>query len=185
MEVEGANAVIDMKLVIADVSVLFDLFHIKALKEFFELDFEICTTIYVFNEIVLQEQIDGFELYSNSGQLKILELLPEEEEFVYNFRSKRNLRSIPDKTLLWKSMQMRCILLTCDYKLRKEGEDNGIEVHGSIWVVSELVSQMIIGEQKAIEYLEHLKTVNNRLPIAGIDEIIVRFKSELMKPKSK
>ena len=62
-----------MKLVIADVSVLFDLFHIKALKEFFELDFEICTTIYVFNEIVLQEQIDGFELYTNSGQLKILE----------------------------------------------------------------------------------------------------------------
>jgi hypothetical protein len=44
---------------------------------------------------------------------------------------------------------------------------------------------MIIAEQKAIEYLEHLKTVNNRLPIAGIDEIIVRFKSELMKPKSK
>jgi len=76
VEVEGANAVIDMKLVIADVSVLFDLFHIKALKDFFVLDFEICTTIFVFNEIVLEQQIDEFEVYTNSGQLKILELLP-------------------------------------------------------------------------------------------------------------
>lgn len=185
MEVEGANAANDMKLVIADVSVLFDLFHIKALKDFFALDFEICTTIYVFNEIVFQEQINEFELYTNSGQLKILDLLPEEEEFIYNFKSKRSLRSIPDKTLLWKSMQMRCILLTCDDKLRKEGEGNGVEVHGSIWVVLELESQMIIGKQKAIDYLVHLKTVNNRLPVAGIDDVIVRFKSELRKPKSK
>jgi hypothetical protein len=76
-------------------------------------------------------------------------------------------------------------LLTCDDKLRKEGEGNGVEVHGSIWVVLELESQMIIGKQKAIDYLVHLKTVNNRLPIAGIDDVIVRFKSELRKPKSK
>ena len=46
-----------MKLVITDVSVLFDLFHIKILSEFFALDFEIYITIFVYNEIVNQEQI--------------------------------------------------------------------------------------------------------------------------------
>ncbi len=35
-----------MKLVIADVSVLFDLFHIKVLSEFFDLDIEIFITLF-------------------------------------------------------------------------------------------------------------------------------------------
>ncbi len=41
-----------MRLVITDVSVLFDIYHIRALPEFFALDFEICTTDFVRNEIL-------------------------------------------------------------------------------------------------------------------------------------
>ena len=83
-----------MKLVITDVSVLFDLFHIKILSEFFALDFEIYITIFVYNEIVNQEQIKEFEEFRQTGKLIILDLSQEEEEQVVNFKTKRNLKSI-------------------------------------------------------------------------------------------
>jgi predicted nucleic acid-binding protein len=165
-----------MKLIITDVSVLFDLFHIKVLPEFFALDIEICTTIFVYNEIVQQEQIQEFEIFKSTQKLTVLDLLPEEEEQVLNFKLKRNLKSISDKTMLWKAIQLKCPLLTCDDKLRKEAIDNGIEVHGSIWVITELTKQKIINNLKAIELLEQLKKVNTRLPLDEIDKIIKRLK---------
>jgi predicted nucleic acid-binding protein len=165
-----------MKLIITDVSVLFDLFHIKVLPEFFALDVEICTTIFVYNEIVQQEQIQEFETFKRTQKLTVLDLLPEEEEQVLNFKLKRNLKSIPDKTMLWKAIQLKCPLLTCDDKLRREAIDNGIEVHGSIWVVTELAGQKIISSLKAIELLEQLKKINSRLPLDEIDKIIKRLK---------
>ncbi|MDQ3140897.1 MAG: PIN domain-containing protein [Bacteroidota bacterium] len=111
-----------MKLIITDVSVLFDLYYIKVLPEFFALNVKICTTIFVYNEIVQQEQIQEFETFKQTQKLTILDLLPEEEEQVLNFKLKRNLKSIPDKTMLWKAIQLKCPLLTCDEKLRKEDQ---------------------------------------------------------------
>lgn len=165
-----------MKLIITDVSVLFDLYHIKVLPEFFALDVEICTTIFVYNEIVQQEQIQEFETFKRTQKLTVLDLLPEEEEQVLNFKLKRNLKSIPDKTMLWKAIQLKCPLLTCDDKLRREAIENDIEVHGSIWVVTELVKQNIINNLKAIELLGQLKKINTRLPFDEIDKIIKRLK---------
>jgi predicted nucleic acid-binding protein len=167
-----------MKLIITDVSVLFDLYQIKVLPEFFALDVEICTTIFVYNEVVKQNQIEEFETFERTKKLNILDLLPEEQDEVIKFKTKRNLKSIPDKTMLWKAIQLRCPLLTCDDKLRKEAIDNGIEVHGSIWVLTELQNKKIIDKKKTIELLEELKTVNTRLPFDEIDKIIKQLKMD-------
>jgi predicted nucleic acid-binding protein len=167
-----------MKLIITDVSVLFDLYQIKVLPEFFALDVEICTTIFVYNEVVKQNQIEEFETFKRTKKLNILDLLPEEQDEVIKFKTKRNLKSIPDKTMLWKAIQLQCPLLTCDDKLRKEAIDNGIEVHGSIWVLTELQNKKIIDKKKTIELLEELKTVNTRLPFDEIDKIIKQLKMD-------
>lgn len=167
-----------MKLIITDVSVLFDLFHIKVLPEFFALNVEICTTAFVYNEIVLEEQIEEFEMFKRTQKLTVIDLTEEEQEQVVNFKLKRNLKSIPDKTMLWKAIQLKCALLTCDEKLRKEAAENGVEVHGSVWVVVQLEKQEIIDRLKAIELLELLKKVNTRLPFDEIDKIIKRLKLE-------
>lgn len=172
MEPPATNAIDGMKLIITDVSVLFDLFQINILPKFFELDFEICTTIFVYNEIVQQEQLIEFEEYKLSKKITVLELSSDEVDEVVGFKTKRNLKSIPDKTILWKAIQLNCPLLTCDFKLKKEALDNGIEVHGSIWVVTELARQKIIEKNQTILLLERLKVINNRLPITEIDKII-------------
>ena len=40
-----------MKIVITDTNILFDVIKIGALPEFFSLDYEICTTVFVMQEI--------------------------------------------------------------------------------------------------------------------------------------
>lgn len=68
-----------MKLIITDVSVLFDLYQIKVLSDFFKLDLEICITIFVYNEILKEEQMAEFEVLKANKKLSILDLTKEEE----------------------------------------------------------------------------------------------------------
>lgn len=165
-----------MRLVITDVSVFFDIYHIRALPEFFALDFEVCTTDFVRKEILQEEQREEFEIYIRSNQLMIIHLTPDEVEEVKAFETKRFFKTLPDKTVLWKAVQLKCTLLTGDKKLRSEAEDNCIEVHGSIWVVQMIVEAKLITAAKGIELLEKLKIVNDGLPKDEIDKLIKRLK---------
>ena len=71
---------------------------------------------------------------------------------------------------------MDCPLLTGDKKLRLEAEDQGIEVHGTIWVIESLVENEMISKAKGIQLLESLKHVNSSLPFDEIDMLIRRLK---------
>lgn len=166
-----------MKLIITDVSVLFDLYQLEILPEFFALKAEISTTSFVYNEIVIANQVIEFEVYKRSQKLNVIMLTDEEQDAVNQFTTKRSLKSLPDKTMLWKSIQLNCALLTCDRKLKLEAKEHGIEVHGSIWVIEKLEEENILDKSKAIALLEKLKTVNDRLPMEEIDRLIKKFKT--------
>ena len=58
-----------MKLIITDSSVFFDIIKIKALTEFFALNFEICTTDFVKEEILESEQREQIEIFIQSKKL--------------------------------------------------------------------------------------------------------------------
>jgi predicted nucleic acid-binding protein len=165
-----------MKLIITDVSVLFDLFQLEILPEFFALRAEISITSFVYNEILVANQVVEFEVYKRTKKLNVIILSDEEQEAVTRFATKRNLKSLPDKTMLWKSIQLNCALLTCDKKLKSEAKEHGVEVHGSIWVIEKLVEQNVLDHSKAIALLDQLKTVNDRLPMEEIDKVINKLK---------
>ena len=165
-----------MKLIITDVSVLFDLYQLELLPEFFALKAEISTTSFVYNEIVVSNQIVEFEVYKRAQKLNVIVLTEEDQEAVSQFATKRNLKSLPDKTMLWKSVQLKCALLTCDKKLKIEAKEHGIEVHGSIWVIEKLVEENILDSTKAISVLNVLKTLNDRLTLDEIDKLIKKLR---------
>ncbi len=165
-----------MKVVVTDVSVLFDLFEVKVLQEFFALKWEIYTTDFVYNEIIQTDQKEAFETFRGNHRLKILSFTTDEVRAVQNFKTNLSIRSIADKTILWKALQMQSILLTCDDKLRREAEVHSIEVHGSIWVIEQLVVNGIAKKAEGICLLEELKTTNSRLPIDIIDNLIRNWK---------
>jgi predicted nucleic acid-binding protein len=165
-----------MKLIITDTNVFFDIIEIRALPEFFALDYEICTTDFVIHEILKSNQKAEIESFIRAKKLKTIHLDADEVESVLNFQTKRLFKGITDKTVLWKSIELKCPLLTGDKKLRKEAEDWGIEVHGSIWVISELITQFIISDKEGIILFEALKDVNGSLPHEEIDKLIKQLK---------
>jgi len=165
-----------MKLFITDTNVFFDLMNIEALPEFFGLDFEICTTDFVVNEILRLEQAEQIQNFIQSKQLSVFSFSSDEIDEVVNLKTKRMLRRIADKSVLWKALQLKCKLLTGDKSLRSEAEENGLEVHGSIWVVMKIVDAKLLSAEKGIELYEKLKIVNDSLPKEEIEKLIKKLK---------
>lgn len=112
-----------MKLIVTDTNVFFDLMSIEVLPDFFGLDYEICTTDFVLNEISRIDQKEQIQHFIRSKQLIIHKLSPTEIDEVVNLITKRNLRRITDKSVLWKALQLDCRLLTGDKNLRYEAEE--------------------------------------------------------------
>ncbi len=166
-----------MKLFITDSNVFFDLMNIEALPEFFGLDFEICTTDFVVDEILRLEQAEQIQNCIRSKQLTVFNFSADEIDEVVNLKTKRTLRRIADKSVLWKALQLKCKLLTGDKSLRSEAEENGLEVHGSIWVVMMIIEAKLLSTAKGIELYEKLKIVNDSLPKEEIEKLIRKLKS--------
>ncbi|MBI1224738.1 MAG: hypothetical protein GC192_05840 [Bacteroidetes bacterium] len=166
-----------MKILVTDTNVFFDLMNIQALPEFFGLDFEICTTDFVVNEILRLEQAEQIKNFIRSKQLTVFSFSGDEIEEIVNLKTKRNLRRIADKSVLWKALQLKCTLLTGDKSLRNEAEENGLEVHGSIWAVAMILEAELLSNSKGIELFEKLKIVNPGLPVDEIEKLIMKLKS--------
>ena len=133
-----------MRLIIIDTNVLFDIIKIGALPEFFSLDFEICTTVFVIAEIKPSPQKEMVETFIRAKKLTVFEFSSDEIEEVGSFNTGLDLRRFTDKSLIWKSLQLNCPLITGDKKMREIAENMGLEVHGSIWVMDELISSDLI-----------------------------------------
>ncbi len=101
----------------------------------------------------------------------------DEIDEVVNLKTKRTLQRIADKSVLWQALQLKCKLLTGDKSLRSEAEENGLEVHGSIWVVMMIIEAKLLSTAKGIELYEKLKIVNDSLPKEEIEKLIRKLKS--------
>lgn len=165
-----------MKIIITDTNVFFDIIGIDALPEFFALDREIFTTDFVIKEILESEQQLQIESFIRAQRLQVFKFTPDELNEINNFKTHRFFKGITDKSVLWKSYQLKCTLLTGDKKIRNEAQDLNLEVHGSIWVIKELVDRQIIPKTKGAVLLERLKLINSSLPHEEIDRLIKQLK---------
>ena len=176
MEIQGTISFNVMKIIITDTNVFFDVISIKALPEFFALDYEICTTDFVVNEILQSDQKELINSFIRSRKLSILQLSEEDIEEIKAFKTVRFFKGITDKTVLWKAIKLKCTLLTGDKKLKKEAEDHKIEVHGSIWVINQLIEVKIITKVEGIKLLEMLMDINGSLPHDEIEKFMKFYK---------
>jgi len=81
-----------MKLIVTDTNVFFDMMSIEVLPDFFGLDYEICTTNFVVNEIIRIDQAEQIQNFIRSKQLIVYKLSSDEIEEVVNLKTKRTLR---------------------------------------------------------------------------------------------
>jgi predicted nucleic acid-binding protein len=59
---------------------------------------------------------------------------------------------------------LRVCLLTGDRRLREAAEQEGVEVHGTLWLLDQMVEQEIIAARDAAEALERMQSQGRRLP---------------------
>lgn len=167
-----------MTLLITDTNIFFDIIGIGALPEFLSLDYEICTTIFVIQEIRQSDQQEAIEVFIRAKKLTIIEFESDEIGEIEEFKTSKNFKGITDKSVLWKSLKLNCPLLTGDRKLRSEAVNQGVEAHGTIWVIEKLVEKNLIDMAKGIHLLETLKQVNSSLPFDEIDKLIKKYRKE-------
>ena len=159
-----------MTIIITDTNVFIDLIQSGVLSHFFQLNYEICTTDLVVEEIKLPAQQQQLATYTANGKLKVLMLDSAEIREAIELPTECNLRRITDKSVLLKAIYLQCMVLSGDGDLRKECTRHGLEVHGSLWVIRELWIARLVEQERLLTALDALER-NTRLPITEMEKL--------------
>lgn len=60
--------------------------------------------------------------------------------------------------------------------MRDIAEKMGVEVHGSLWVINELIAKELITDEKALTLIEGLRKTNDWLPKNEVEKMIIILK---------
>jgi predicted nucleic acid-binding protein len=165
-----------MKLLITDTNVFIDIIRLDKINEFLELSQEIHTTQFVINELK-PNQKEALSIFENN-KLIIKSFEADEVLEIFKMKVTRNnvSKRIADRSVLYYATNREGILISGDKNLKKEAQEKGLEVHGTIWIISEMFRQNILGLTNTISTLEELKEINPFLPIEEINLIIKEIK---------
>ena len=160
-----------MIIVVDDACFLIDLIDVGLLDEFFQLGFQPHITPSVLAELEgddyekpVRESIKQQKLFlhnlSEHDQSKILHLMEDHS----------SLLSEPDCSCLYLARKIQATILTCEKLLTKTAKSLNIAVHGSLWVMDQLIASSIITKKTAHRKLTKLMSINDRMPKAECEK---------------
>ena len=159
-----------MTIIITDTNVFIDLINSGAINHFFQLNYDICTTDLVVEEVKIPEQQRQLEFYRENGSLKIISLDSGEIRDAVQLSTQWQLKGIVDKSVLLKAIHLQCVVLSGDGNLRKECQLRGLEVHGTLWVIREIWTSELAEPEHLLEMLEALGR-NTWLPTKELEKL--------------
>jgi predicted nucleic acid-binding protein len=166
-------------IVVSDTNVFIDLISIGLQEQFFQLPMEIHTTDMVVFEVKRRGQSDIMKDLIKRCCIKVKTHTPEEMLPFFQSEHKRYNLSPADYSVLTYSKNNSYVLLTGDGNLRKVALSEGVEVHGTIYVVAEMVEHHILTELQGAMKLEMLLGNNQRLPKSIINRLIEKWRGSL------
>ena len=114
-------------------SVFLDMLSVDSLPQIFELNLKITTVDFVLSEINQKDQADQLNYFVKSKKLEVYRFSPDDIADIINMKTKRNLRRITDKSVLWKALNIQRIMIKSP-NLIIIGVDNYSVGEQSIWV---------------------------------------------------
>ncbi len=167
-----------MKIVINDANILIDLAKLELIQVFAKINFDLHTTDFVMEELN-DEQRNPVSKLIKSKKLNVIETEDMADfQGITSILEKSNGLSFEDCSVWYYSKKLSGALLTGDGKLRKQAIKEGIEVRGIIFIFDELLKQNLITFKIAIDRIEKLSLLNNRLPKKEIEKRIEYWKHE-------
>jgi predicted nucleic acid-binding protein len=146
-------------LYIVDTNIFIDLSIGDLLVDFFHLPHRFASP-----DVIIAELRDPKGSCLTELGLQTLHLDGPQVEDVITLRARHKALSIPDLFALVASRHHNAILLTGDSGLRQMAEEQGVPVHGTLWVLDELVRLEVIECTKAASALNKIMEAGSFLP---------------------
>jgi predicted nucleic acid-binding protein len=144
---------------VVDTNILIDFYRGNLLEALFALPF----TLLVPDVIVAELEVpDGRRLLA--WGLHSVSLTGEQVAAVIALAALHRAPSINDLFALVLARTKTATLLTGDRALRELAESEGIDVHGTLWLLDELVRLTIVTPEQAAEGLGRMIACGSRLP---------------------
>jgi predicted nucleic acid-binding protein len=161
-------------LLITDTNILIDLLTANLEELLFQIEADICTTDFVMGELTQVDERVRMEKFVKAGLLKVVGF--EDIEPLLAMPIKRKRLKIADRSAMFVAIKEKATLLSGDGDLRKEAQENGVEVHGAIWLFEVFVERLLIAPKDACEVLIAMLSVGRRLPEGAIEGVAVKWK---------
>jgi hypothetical protein len=161
-----------MRLVVTDANVIIDLDAGGLLEEIFRLpEIEFCTP----DVLYLEELAQHYGVLPGLG-LRVLSQAAEAVEYVAQLRFRYLRPSTNDLFALAMARNLACALLSGDRALRTAAEIEGVEVHGTLWLVDRLLQARIVSLDRVVAAYDAMKRDGSRLPWDEVEAQIVRWR---------
>lgn len=167
-----------MRVTVTDANIFIDLIKLDLITHLFAIELEIFTTAEVLEELN-DEQVALMRQFERDGLLVVKLLSETERNAVSQLKAQAGL-SYTDRTVIVLAESLDALLLTGDGKVRKYCLAQRKEVRGIIWLFDRFLELQCIDHALAVEKMEGLMRINNRLPLEECLERLGRWRKLLL-----
>ncbi|GEA15529.1 hypothetical protein E308F_17730 [Moorella sp. E308F] len=144
---------------VTDTNLWIDLDKGDLILQMFRLPYKLVAPDAIIAEL---DEPDGFKLVALG--LEKEELSGAEVLKVLEYARKYKKPSRPDLFALVLAQRLKSPLITGDWDLRVAARQEGIEVHGTLWVIDKFVEMKMVAPKTASDSLKKMLGVGRRLP---------------------
>lgn len=147
-----------MKIAITDACIFIDLHDLDLTTAFFSLNFEIHTSLDVFNELYLAQQQPLSE-FIHQKKFTIHNIQQKDRSIIIATNYPRSLSEM-DKTVLYLAQKHQAMVLSSDKVVRTYAKNQSIDYHGMLWIFDQFIERKILTPQQAAIKLKALISLN-------------------------
>ncbi|HRE80802.1 MAG TPA: hypothetical protein PLN52_07125 [Opitutaceae bacterium] len=162
-----------MRIAVQDANVLIDMELAGLFDPWFQVGIETHTTDLIRLELEKGRHEQALAYFSSNHIHEHRLSFDELHEIAELERDVGNKARFNDCSVLFLARKLDAMLLSCDKALRIAAEARYIEVHGTLWILDQLLENEVILPAVAAAKLDHLITLKRYLPKA---ECALRFK---------
>lgn len=163
------------RLIISDANILIDINAGGLLRSMFRLEFAFAVP-----DTLFEEELREYHANLRYLGLQTLELDGETVEYAERLVQKYAVTGAGTNDLLTLALawQEECPVLTGDPRLREAAENEKVEVHGTLWLVEQMVNAELIRPKRARQAYDSMRKAGRRLPWDEVEGQLRAFEQE-------
>jgi predicted nucleic acid-binding protein len=160
------------RLLISDANIIIDMNAGGLLRAMFRLEFALAVP-----DILFEEELRKDHPNLRYLGLQCLELDGETVEYAGRLVQKYAATGAGTNDLLALALawQEECPLLTGDPRLRDAAGNEEVEVHGTLWLVEQMLTAGVIRPKRARQAYDAMRKAGRRLPWEKVEDQLRRF----------